>query len=149
MIDRRCSLKTRKGFSQMSEQKSPIEELLKELNDPADYTAAAIGGAIGFIATATVLGGDGGTFAAGGALGAVAARRALMRPFLRGSITKRLRRLMVAIQSKYPDYAPASLLVKEINADIELLRIKSISPDTAERNLKGYAETFKKICKSD
>jgi type II secretory pathway pseudopilin PulG len=109
-----------------------VQKLLDQLTDPWDYAAAMVGAAGGVAATILMHGTDGGTFAAGGASGAVGLRKLFVASRQRAALRKRARGLAAVIGQRIEHYRllapapqerPAAELVSELNdlhAEVEL-----------------------------
>ena len=76
------------------EKKSPVEQVLNELKDPWDWTAAFLGGAAGAVTTVFLHGADLGHSVPTGALAAVGARRAVASGLSRPDLRRKARALL-------------------------------------------------------
>ena len=89
------------------DNKSGWGRVFDELKNPWDWTAAIVGGAGGALVTIFTHGLDLGHSIPTGALGAVAARRAVSASFHRPSLRKKAKRLLKILkdENRHPDLA--------------------------------------------
>ncbi len=80
------------------EKKSPVEQVLDELKDPWDWTAAFLGGAAGAVTTVFLHGADLGHSIPTGALAAVGARRAIAAGLSRPDLRRKARALLEILE---------------------------------------------------
>lgn len=133
----------------MADDDGPWERFRKELVSPWDWVAAGVGATGGFIVSAAVLHGDMGNSMAGGAMGALTAKKAGVAAYQRPMLVKRTRALIKAIegflQKAGEGTSQNNLLVSEIQRDLELLERKVISPEQYTKILDGYIAAYRDI----
>lgn len=123
------------------EKKSPAEQVLDQLKDPWDWTAAVVGAAGGAVATIFLHGADLGHSVPAGALSAVAARRSVATSFSRRTLRKRAYSLLEILRVDEKSNSPS---IAELSDWIAKWEKKVVPNDFLEKKLAAIAETDNK-----
>ncbi len=122
----------------MSDEKSsPIQDVLNELRDPWDWTAAFVGAAGGAAVTIIAHGADLGHSIPTGALTAIGARRAILSSFSRKRLRNRAHGLLEILKAEKDVNAK---LVVELEDYTNKWEKKIIASDLLEKKIAQIAE---------